>query len=129
LAPHRSGSRSSGDRTPARQEHLAPSKAAGVATQTTGGPSLLTPQPSANFIKVIPAAKLSLVQDIVKSWDLVIPGASIPPKGTKEEIAVAKVFGRGVRAVAECRRLEGLVARNQWRCERLQADLDACEAE
>ena len=66
---------------------------------------------------------------IIKSWDLVTRGASDPPKVTEEEIAMAEVFARGERAVAECRRLEGLVARYQQRCERLRADLDSCEAE
>ena len=48
---------------------------------------------------------------------------------TEEEIAMAEVFTQGVRAVAECRRLEGLVARYQQRSEKLQADQNAREAE
>jgi len=47
----------------------------------------------------------------------------------EEEIAIAEVFSRGVRAVAECRRVEGLVTRFQRCCEKLLADLDAREAE
>ena len=127
--PHRLGSWSSGERTPTRQEHLTLSKAVEAATQVASGPSPPAPRPSANFIKADPAAKLSLVQDIVKSWDLATPGASDPPKVTKEEIAMAEVFARGVKAVAECQRLEGLVSRYQRHCKRLQADLNARETE
>ncbi|KAJ8448734.1 LOW QUALITY PROTEIN: hypothetical protein Cgig2_011355 [Carnegiea gigantea] len=100
-----------GERTPARQEHLAPSKAAGAATKAASSPSPLAPRPSANFIKVDPAAKFSLVLDIVKSRDLATPGASDAPKVTDEEVAMAKVFARGY----------------QRRREKLQADLDARE--
>jgi len=92
------------------QEHLAPSKATGAATQVTNGPSPLTPRPSANFIKADPAAKFSLVQDIVKFRDLATPRASDPPKVTEEEVAMVEVFARGVSAVAECRRLKGLIS-------------------
>jgi len=37
------------------------------------------------------------------------------------------VFARGVRAAAECRRLEGLVTQYQGHWEKLKADLDARE--
>ena len=48
---------------------------------------------------------------------------------SEEEIAMGEVFTQGVKAVAECRQLEGLVLRYQQRCERLQADLEARKAE
>ena len=63
---------------------------------------------STNFIKADPVAKFSLVQDLVKSWDLATSGTSDSPKITEEEVTMAEVFARGVRAVPECRRLEGL---------------------
>ncbi|KAJ8426754.1 hypothetical protein Cgig2_029423 [Carnegiea gigantea] len=90
-APHRSGSRSSGDRTPIIQKQAAPSKTIGVASQAAGGSSPITQRPSTNFIKADPTAKLSLVQDLVKSRDLVTPGASDLPKVTEEEIATAEL--------------------------------------
>ncbi|KAJ8429329.1 hypothetical protein Cgig2_026559 [Carnegiea gigantea] len=80
LTPHRLGRRSSGEYTPARQEHLAPLKTIGAATPAASGASPLAPRPSANFIKVDPTVRLSLVQGIVKSWDLATRGASDPPK-------------------------------------------------
>ncbi|KAJ8449495.1 hypothetical protein Cgig2_002292 [Carnegiea gigantea] len=129
LAPHRSGSRSSGERTLARQEHLTPSKTTGLETPAASGASLLASRPSANFIEADSAFRLSLVQDIVKSWNLATPGASDPPKVSEEEIAMAKVFARGVKAVTECWQLEGLLSCYQRCCERLQADLEAYEAD
>ena len=102
MAPHRSGSRSSGDRAPIIQEQTAPSKTIGVASQAAGGSTPITQKPSTNFIKADPAAKLSLVTDLVKSWDLVTSGASNPPKVIEEEIAMAEVFAQGVRAAAGC---------------------------
>jgi len=36
---------------------------------------------------------------------------------TEEDIAIAEVFARGVRAVTKSRRLEGFVTRFQQRCE------------
>jgi len=128
-APHRSRSPSSGESALARHGHLTLSKAAGIATQAASGPSPLAPRTSANFIKADLTAKLSVVWDIFKSWDLATPGTSDPSKVTEEEVAMAEVFARGVKAVAECRRLKGLVLRYQWRYERLQVDLDACETE
>ncbi|KAJ8427306.1 hypothetical protein Cgig2_032955 [Carnegiea gigantea] len=63
------------------------------------------------------------------SQDLVTPGASDPPKVTEEEVALVKAFALGVRAAAECRRLEGLVSRHQWHWEKLKADLNARAAD
>ncbi|KAJ8420250.1 hypothetical protein Cgig2_033521 [Carnegiea gigantea] len=102
---------------------------AGAASQADGGSSPITQRPSTNFIKADPAAKLSLVQDLVKSWDLVTPRASDPPKVIEEEIAMVEVFARGVRAAAKCQRLEGLVTRYQQHWKKLRADLDGHEAE
>ena len=85
-------------------------------------------RPSGSFIKADPPIRLALVQDIVKSWDLSATDVSDPPPVSAEEIGMAEAFARGVKAVAECRRLEGMVNRYQRRCERLQSDLAACEA-
>ena len=52
-----------------------------------------------------------------------------PLKVSEEEMAMDDVFAKGVKAVAECRRLEGLVSRYQRRCERLQADLEGRESD
>ncbi|KAJ8442187.1 hypothetical protein Cgig2_005127 [Carnegiea gigantea] len=128
-AAHQSGSRSSGERTPARQGHHTPSRTAGAMTPVASGASLLALRPSANLIKADSGVRLSLIQDIVKSWDLAAPRTSDPPKVSEEEIAMAEVFARGVRAVAECRWLEGPVSRYQRHCERLQANLEARETE
>ena len=65
-------------------------------------------RPSTNFNKADPVAKFSLVQDLVNSWDLATSGTSDSPKITEEEVTMAEVFARGVRAVPECRRPEGL---------------------
>ena len=40
---------------------------------------------------------------------------------------MAKAFARGMKAIAECRQLEGLVSRYQQHCERMQVDLEARE--
>jgi len=77
------------------------------------------------LIKVDPAAKFSLVQDLVKSRDLATSGLLDSPKITEEEVTKVEEFARGVRAAAECRRLEGLVTRYQRRWEKLKADQDA----
>ncbi|KAJ8419343.1 hypothetical protein Cgig2_003520 [Carnegiea gigantea] len=69
LVTCQSGSRSSGERTRARQGQQTPSKAAAA-----------TP-------------------DIVKSWNLVAPGASDPPKVSEEEMVMAEVFARGVEFI------------------------------
>jgi len=42
---------------------------------------------------------------------------------------MAEAFGRGVRTVVECRRLEGLVTRHQRHWEKLKTDLDSREAD
>jgi len=94
LTPHQPGSRSSEDRVPAIQEQTTPSKIVGAASEAAGGSSPIT-QPSTDLIKADPAAKLSLVQDLVKSCDLVTPRASDPPEVTEEQIAMAEVFTRG----------------------------------
>ena len=98
-------------------------------TLGTGGTSLLTLRPSANFIKADTSVRLSLVKDIVKTWDLATFGASDPPKVSEEEMAMANVFAKAVKTVEECQRLEGLVPRYQTRCEMLQADIEARESE
>ncbi|KAJ8451405.1 hypothetical protein Cgig2_017796 [Carnegiea gigantea] len=118
---------SSGDQTPARPGHSTISKAPGTATMVTGSASSLPVRPSTNFIKADPDVRLSLVQDIVKSCDLATSGASDPPKGSEEEMAMAEVFAQGVKAVAECQWLEGLFSRRQRCYEKLQADLEGRE--
>ena len=70
---HQSGSRSSGERTPVKQGHQTPSKVARAVTPVVNGASSLTLRPSANFIKADTGVRLSLIQDIVKSWDLAAP--------------------------------------------------------
>jgi len=102
-APQRSRSKSAGNRTPNFQQQTAPSKTVGAASQATGRSPLSTQRPSTNFVKADPAAKFSLMQDLVKSWDLATPGTSNPPKATKEEVAMAEVFAQGMRAAAKCR--------------------------
>ena len=121
------GSRSSEERTAAEQGHrMSPGgTAAPTPTPTGADPSS---RPSGSFFRVDPPARLALVQDIVKSWDLSATGASDPPPVSAEEIGMAEAFARGVKAVAECRRLEGTVNRYQRRCERLQSELASCEA-
>ena len=76
-----------------------------------GTASSLPAWPSVSFIKADPDVRLSLVQDIVKSRDLVASGASDRPKVSEEEMFMAEGFAWGVKAVSECRRLEGLVSR------------------
>jgi len=102
--------RSSGERTLARPGHPTIYKAAGTATTVAGSASSLAVRPSASFIKADPNVRLSLVQDIVKYWDLAASGALKPPKVSEEEMVMAEVFARGVKAVAECRWLEGLIS-------------------
>lgn len=97
-------------------------------TPSAGGASSLTSRPSANFIKADANVRLSLVQDIVKSLDLVISRASNPLKVSEEEMAMADVFAKGVKVVAECQRLEGLVSQYQRHCERLQQIQRAAKA-
>jgi len=128
-AVHLPKSRSSGDQTPARQGYHTPSKAIGAVTPVTGNTSSLPSRPSANFIKADSGVRLSLVQDIVKSWDLVALGTSDPLKVSEEEMAMAEDFPWGVKVVLECRRLEGLVSRYQRYCERLQTELESRETE
>jgi len=101
-APWQSGGRSTGDRTPSLQEQTTPSKVVGAGSQAVGGSSMSTQRPSTNFIKADSAAKFSLIQDLVKSWNLVTPGTSDPLKVTEEEVAMAEAFARGVRVVIEC---------------------------
>jgi len=125
---HQSGSWSSGERTPALQAHSTPSRGARPMTPSAGGASSLTSRPSANFIKADANVRLSLVQDIVKSLDLVISRASNPLKVSEEEMAMADVFAKGVKVVAECQRLEGLVSQYQRHCERLQQIQRAAKA-
>ncbi|KAJ8438015.1 LOW QUALITY PROTEIN: hypothetical protein Cgig2_029996 [Carnegiea gigantea] len=88
-APRHSGSWSTRDRTP---EHTAPSKTVGTASQVGGGSPPSAHQPSTNFINADPTAKFSLVQDLVKSWDLATLDTSDSPKITEEELkdALAK---------------------------------------
>ncbi|KAJ8432914.1 hypothetical protein Cgig2_004588 [Carnegiea gigantea] len=82
-----------------------------AATPSASGTSSLAPRPLTNFIKADASTRLSLVQDIVKSWDLAAPGASDPPKVSEEEMDMADVFAKGRR------------------CERLQANLEGREGE
>ena len=63
---------------------------------------MTTQRPSTNSIKVGPAAKFSLVQDLVKSWDLATSSTSNPPKVIEEAVGMVVVFAQGVRAAAEC---------------------------
>ena len=65
--PWRSRSRSTGDRTLCLQEHMAPSKIVGTTSQAVGDSPPSAQRSSTNFIKVDPAAKVSLIQDLVKS--------------------------------------------------------------
>ncbi|KAJ8433872.1 hypothetical protein Cgig2_021255 [Carnegiea gigantea] len=128
-SPQPSGGRSTGDRTPDLQEQAASSKTVGDGSQAVSGSPLSTQQPSTNFIKMKFATKFSLVQELVKSWDLATSGTSNSLKITEEEVTMAGAFAQGVRAAAECRRLEGLATQYQWRWEKLKADQDAREAE
>ena len=50
-------------------------------------------------------AKFTLVQDLVKSWDLAALGTSKPLKVTEDEVTVDEAFARGVRVVTERRKL------------------------
>jgi len=122
-------SRLSRERTPARPRHPTISKAAGTPTTVAGAVSSLPARPSISFIKADPNVRLSLVQDIVKSWDLATSGASDPPKVSEEEMFMAEGFARGVKAIAECQRMEGLVSQCQRRYEKLQADIKSHEKE
>ena len=105
-----SGSRSSRERTAAGQGHHTPARAAGASTAVVGGASSHSSRPLGSFIKADPNIRLSLVQDIIKSWDLAAPGDSYPPPVSGEEIGMVEAFARGMKAVAECRCLEGLVS-------------------
>ena len=67
LYPRHSGSQLIGDHSLGLQEHTAPFKTVGTASQTGFGSPLSAQQLSTNFIKADPATKLSLVQDLVKS--------------------------------------------------------------
>ena len=80
-----------------------------------------------NFIKADHTAKFSLVQDLVKSWDLATSSTSEPYKVTKEEVTMIEGFARGVKE--ERRRPKGLVACYQWHWEKLNEEKDAWEAE
>ena len=46
-----------------------------------------------NFLAAYSAAKLELVRDLTKSWDLVTSGTSKPLKVTEEEVVVVDVGG------------------------------------
>jgi len=127
LAFRLSESRSSWERTPTCPRPPTISKAARTMTPVAGSTSSLSTQPLASFMKADPDVRLSLVQDIVKSWDLATPRALEPPKVSKEEMAVGEVFAQGVKAVAECPRLEGLASRYQRCYEKLQAGLEGRE--
>ena len=120
-------SRSSGERAAAEQRRRTPPRGTGTSPVAPTGVAHSS-RPSGSFIKADPPIRLALVQDIVKSWDLSAADVSDPPPVSAEEIGMAEAFARGVKAVAECRRLEGVVNRCQRRCERLQSDLAACEA-
>jgi len=48
---------------------------------------------STNFLVVDSAAKLELVWDLPKLWELAASGTLKPPKVTKEEAVVAQVDG------------------------------------
>ena len=120
-------SQSSGERAAAEQRHRTPPR--GTCTSPVAPTGVAhSSRPSGSFIKDDPTIRLTLVQDIVKSWDLSATGVSDPPPVSAEEIGMAEAFARGVKAMVECRRLEGMVTRYQRRCERLQSDLAACEA-
>ena len=99
-------------------------KPKGTTSQVVAGPLISTPQPTTNFIKADPAAKLSLIPDLVKSWDLAASSTLEPPKVTKEEMTMAEAFARGVKAAVERRKLEGQVARLQQRLEKKKEEKD-----
>ena len=111
-------SRSSGERAAAEQRRRTPPRGTGTSPVAPTGVAHSS-RPSGNFIKADPTIRLALVQDIVKSWDLSAIGVSDPPPVSVEEIGMAEAFAQGVKVVAECRRLEGMVTRYQRRCERL----------
>jgi len=90
--PWQSGSRSTGDCTPNFQEQTAPSKAVGTDAQVVSDSPLSAQRPSTNFIKADSAAKFLPIQDLVKSWELVTPGTSDPPKVTEEEVPMVEAF-------------------------------------
>jgi len=96
-----------------------PSRGARATTPRVGGTTSFTSRLFATFIKADASMKLTLVQDIVKSWELANPKASDPPKISEEEMAMTEVFVKEVKAVADYRQLEGLVSRYQRCCEKL----------
>jgi len=56
-------------------------------------------------------------------------GTSEPLKVTEDELTMAEAFAQKVRAAAERRKLEGLVAWYQWCWEKLKEEKDVREAE
>ncbi|KAJ8429797.1 hypothetical protein Cgig2_015629 [Carnegiea gigantea] len=104
-------------------------KTARAASQVASGTSPSARPLPPNVIMVNLAAKFTLVQDLVKSWDLATSGTSDPLKVTEDEVIMAEPFARGVRAAMERRRLEGLVTRYQRRWETMKEEKDAREAE
>ncbi|KAJ8426857.1 hypothetical protein Cgig2_006532 [Carnegiea gigantea] len=87
-----------------------PSKTVSAASQATGGSPLSTQRPSTNFIKAESQAKFLLVQDLVKSWNLVTPDSSDPPKVTEEKCQLEKALAKaeadvttGVKRVAQAK--------------------------
>lgn len=126
-ATAQTASHSSEERAAAEQRRRTSPRGTGASPVTPTSAGHYS-RPSGSFIKADPPVRLALVQDIVKSWDLSATGVSDPPPVSAEEIGMAEAFARGVKAVAECRRLEGMVNRYQRRCERLQSELATCEA-
>jgi len=101
----------------------------GTTSQAIGGTPISPLQPTTNFIKADPAVKFSLIQDLVKSWDLAASGTLESPKVTEEEMTMAEAFARGVKAAAERHKLEGQVARLQWHLEKMKEEKDGWEVE
>ena len=60
---------------------------------------------------------------------MVASGTSEPLKVTEDEVTMAEAFAWGVKAAAECQKLEGIMARYQQRWKKLNEEKEAREAD